>query len=45
MKQRAALVKLRNLDGYVSAPADIYSQPLNTAPTLPDTDAFFFAPK
>jgi Spy/CpxP family protein refolding chaperone len=43
--QRAALVKLRNLDGYTSAPAYIYSQPVTTAPVLPNTDAFFFAPK
>jgi len=44
-EQRAALVKLRNLDGYVSAPAYIYSQAVKTAPVLPNTDTFFFAPK
>jgi len=43
--QKAALVKLRNLDGYVSAPAYLYSQPVQTAPTLPNTDSFFVAPK
>jgi len=44
-EQRKTLVKLRNLDGYTSAPAYIYSDPVTTAPTLPDTDAFFFSPK
>jgi Spy/CpxP family protein refolding chaperone len=44
-EQKAALVKLRNLDGYVSAPAYLYSQPVQTAPTLPNTDSFFTAPK
>ncbi len=43
--QKAALVKLRNLDGYTSAPAYIYSQAVQTAPTLPNTDIFFTAPK
>jgi len=43
--QKTALVKLRNLDGYQSAPAYIYSQPVQTAPALPNTDAFFTAPK
>jgi len=43
-EQRAALVKLRNLDGYDSAPVYIYSKPVRQAPTLPDTDHFFFAP-
>lgn len=43
--QKAALVKLRNLDGYQSAPAYIYSEPVQTAPTLPNTDFFFTAPK
>ena len=43
--QKAALVKLRNLDGYVSAPAYLYSQPLQTAPTLPNTDFFFTTPQ
>ena len=44
-KQRAALLKLRNLDGYTSAPAYIYSQPVQTVPALPSTDTFFAAPK
>ncbi len=43
--QRTAMVKLRNLSGYKSAPAYLYSQPLNKAATLPDTDLFFFQPK
>ncbi len=43
--QRKALVKLRNLDGYTSAPAYIYSDPIREAPKLPDTDVFFFPPK
>jgi hypothetical protein len=43
--QRQALVKLRNLEGYASAPAYVYSDPLREAPALPDTDAFFFPPK
>lgn len=44
-EQRKALVKLRNLDGYTSAPAYIYSDALKELPKLPDTDAFFFPPK
>ena len=44
-EQRAALVKLRNLDGYTSAPAYLYSQPLTTAPELPNTDGFFAEPE
>ena len=43
--QRKSLVKLRNLDGYTSAPAYIYSEPVKEEITLPDTDHFFFAPK
>ena len=42
---RKALVKLRNLDGYTSAPAYIYSDPVREELKLPDTDHFFFAPK
>ncbi len=38
-------MKLRNLDGYTSAPAYLYSQALKTAPALPNTDAFFAEPK
>jgi Spy/CpxP family protein refolding chaperone len=44
-EQRKSLVKLRNLNGYTSAPAYIYSSPVNEAITLPDTDHFFFAPQ
>jgi Spy/CpxP family protein refolding chaperone len=43
--QRAALMKIRNLDGYKSAEAYIYSRPLSGKLELPDTDRFFFAPK
>jgi Spy/CpxP family protein refolding chaperone len=43
--QRASLVKLRNLDGYTSAPAYIYSSPVKDEPKLPDTDSFFFPPR
>jgi len=41
-EQRKALVKLRNLDGYKSSPAYIYSDPVRTEMKLPDTDCFFF---
>jgi Spy/CpxP family protein refolding chaperone len=44
-EQRKTLLKLRNLDGYTSAPAYLYSDPLKELPKLPDTDAFFFPPK
>ncbi|MCE9615252.1 MAG: Spy/CpxP family protein refolding chaperone [Lentisphaerae bacterium] len=40
-EQRAAMLKLRNLDGYRSAPAYLYSQPMTEAPNLPDTDFLF----
>jgi len=43
--QRQALVKLRNLDGYTSAPAYIYSTAVQGEVNLPDTDHFFFPPK
>ena len=42
--QRKALVKLRNLDGYTSAPAYIYSDPVTGTVNLPATDSFFFTP-
>jgi len=42
--QRKALVKLRNLDGYTSAPAYIYSDPVTGTVNLPSTDSFFFSP-
>jgi len=41
--QRAACVKLRNLDGYHSAPAYLYSNPMQKLPTLPSSD-FLFSP-
>ena len=40
-EQRAAMLKLRNLDGYHSAPAYLYSQLMTEAPNLPDTDFLF----
>ena len=43
-EQRAACVKLRNLDGYHSAPAYLYSNPLPKLPALPNSDFLFSAP-
>lgn len=43
--QRAALMKIRNLEGYKSAEAYLYSRPLTGKLDLPDTDQFFVAPK
>ena len=43
--QRQMFIKLRNLDGYTSAPAYIYSSPVREEVNLPDTDSFFFPPK
>jgi Spy/CpxP family protein refolding chaperone len=43
--QRVELMKIRNLDGYKSAEAYIFSRPLSGKLELPDTDPFFFAPK
>ncbi|MEI8244303.1 MAG: Spy/CpxP family protein refolding chaperone [Lentisphaerota bacterium] len=43
--QRQMFIKLRNLDGYTSAPAYIYSSPVREEVKLPDTDSFFFPPK
>lgn len=42
--QRKALIKLRNLDGYTSAPAYVYSTPIQEAVQLPNTDSFFRVP-
>jgi hypothetical protein len=42
-EQRNALVKLRRLDGYTSAPSYIYSAPIREEMTLSDTDHFFFS--
>jgi Spy/CpxP family protein refolding chaperone len=39
--QRAALMKLRNLDGYTSAPYYIYSQAMQEQPVLSGVEAFF----
>lgn len=44
-EQRAKLVKLRNLDGYVSAPAYLYSAPLKELGDVANTDGFFSASK
>ncbi len=44
-EQRAALIKLRNLDGYTSAPYYIYSDGAKSEPQLGDMNSFFFAPK
>ena len=43
-EQRAALVKLRNLDGYRSAPYHIYSRAVWEQPRLVNVDALFFSP-
>lgn len=43
--QRQLFVKLRNLEGYTSAPAYIYSDALKTLPSMTDAERFFFAPK
>ena len=43
-EQRAAMKKLRNLEGYTSAPAYLYSTPMKTLPDIPGTDFFFAAP-
>jgi Spy/CpxP family protein refolding chaperone len=40
-EQQKALVKLRNLEGYTSAPAYIYSSPIQGSVRLPETDSFF----
>ena len=44
-EQRKALLKLRNLDGYSSAPAYIYSDPVVEDIRLPDLSRFFFPPR
>ena len=43
--ERNTLMRLRNLDGYTSAPAYLFSDPMPTTPALPGTDHFFFPPK
>ncbi len=42
-EQRATCVKLRNLPGYQSAPAYLYSNPLQKPPVLPSSDFLFGA--
>ena len=42
--QRAELRKLRNLEGYESAPAYIYSRPVRELPAIPAPDFLFTAP-
>jgi len=44
-EQRQTLVKLRNLTGYTSPSAFIYSDPVQGTVKLLNTDSFFFAPK
>jgi Spy/CpxP family protein refolding chaperone len=44
-QQRAALMKLRNLEGYKSAPYYIYSSPAKDQPVLNNVEALFFNPK
>lgn len=44
-EQRKALLRLRGLEGYTSAPAYIYSTPVQQEVRLPDTNHFFFAPR
>jgi hypothetical protein len=41
-EQRTALIKLRGLDGYTSAPAYLYSTPVQEGGKLPETNHFFF---
>jgi phosphatidylethanolamine-binding protein (PEBP) family uncharacterized protein/Spy/CpxP family protein refolding chaperone len=43
-QQRTASVTLRNLDGYHSAPAYLYSNPLQKLPALPNSDFLFAVP-
>jgi phosphatidylethanolamine-binding protein (PEBP) family uncharacterized protein/Spy/CpxP family protein refolding chaperone len=44
VEQRAACMKLRNLDGYHSAPAYLYSNPLQKLPAQPNSDFLFSSP-
>lgn len=39
--QRQSMLKLRNLEGYHSALAYVYSDPMQSLPALPNTDSFF----
>jgi Raf kinase inhibitor-like YbhB/YbcL family protein len=42
--QRATFRKLRNLEGYTSAPAYLYSSPMKALPAIPSSDFLFQAP-
>ena len=42
-EQRASMKKLRNLEGYQSAPAYLYSSPMQKLPAIPNTDFLFGA--
>ena len=44
-QQRAELIKLRNLQGYESAPYYIYSEAMHVNPELDNTDVLFLTPK
>ena len=44
-EQKTELMKLRNLDGYKSAPYYIYSSPVTKQPIIEDVEMFFEAPK
>lgn len=44
-EQRQALVKLRNLDGYTSAPAYVYSDAVRSDLKIPNTEEFFASSK
>lgn len=40
-EQKSKLMKLRNLDGYTSAPAYLYSTAMKELPSMPDVEMFF----
>ncbi len=44
-EQLAALMKLRNLEGYQNAPYYMYSSPVRDQPILNNVETFFFSPK
>ena len=44
-EQKSELMKLRNLDGYESAPYYIYSSPATKQPVIENVAMFFIAPK
>lgn len=43
--QRTSLLKLRNLDGYVSAPYYLYSDAVKSPKPVTGSDAFFYPPR